>query len=248
MSTIDHVTIRVSDLAAGRKFYGDVFALLPFTGERHDGKDFVEWNDFSIAQADADHPPTRGLHIGFAADSHEQIEAWWEALTRAGYSDDGAPGPRPEYGADYYGAFVRDADDNSVEAVRHGGTTSEPGLIDHLWIRVVDLDPVQRFYSEIAPVLGLYARERPNRLQVVAEGATFSFLEGRRTENVHLAVGVDDRKIVADFHAAALAAGGRDNGPPRERPRYHPGYYAAYVLDPAGTNLEAVLHDRRTAG
>jgi hypothetical protein len=47
------------------------------------------------------------------------------------------------------------------------------------------------------------------------------------------------------FYASALAAGGRDNGAPGERPSYHPGYYGAYVIDPAGTNLEAVFHDRR---
>ena len=46
------------------------------------------------------------------------------------------------------------------------------------------------------------------------------------------------------FYKAALAAGGRDNGPPGERPQYHPGYYAAYVLDPDGNNVEAVLHDK----
>jgi predicted lactoylglutathione lyase len=52
---------------------------------------------------------------------------------------------------------------------------------------------------------------------------------------------------VKRFYEAALSAGGRDNGPPGERPQYHPGYYAAYVLDPDGNNVEAVFHDRQEA-
>jgi catechol 2,3-dioxygenase-like lactoylglutathione lyase family enzyme len=58
---------------------------------------------------------------------------------------------------------------------------------------------------------------------------------------IHLAFQVPSRDIVQRFHAAALGAGGRDNGPPGERP-YHPGYYAAYVFDPDGNNIEAVHH------
>jgi catechol 2,3-dioxygenase-like lactoylglutathione lyase family enzyme len=61
---------------------------------------------------------------------------------------------------------------------------------------------------------------------------------------MHLAFAADGLEQVDAFHAAALAAGGRDNGPPGERPRYHPGYYAAYVLDPDGNNVEAVHHGR----
>jgi predicted lactoylglutathione lyase len=49
---------------------------------------------------------------------------------------------------------------------------------------------------------------------------------------------------VDEFHRVALAAGYRDNGPPGERPQYHPGYYGAFVLDPDGNNVEAVFHDR----
>lgn len=58
---------------------------------------------------------------------------------------------------------------------------------------------------------------------------------------VHLAFQAHDRKLVHAFYDAALAAGGRDNGPPGER-AYHPGYYAAFALDPDGNNIEAVFH------
>ena len=61
---------------------------------------------------------------------------------------------------------------------------------------------------------------------------------------VHLAFAAPDRATVDAFHAAALAAGGRDNGAPGLRPRYHAGYYAAFALDPDANNVEAVFHDR----
>lgn len=65
---------------------------------------------------------------------------------------------------------------------------------------------------------------------------------------VHLALTAATAEQVDAFHTAALAAGGRDNGVPGERPHYHPGYYAAFVLDPDGNNLEVVCHDGARAG
>ena len=59
---------------------------------------------------------------------------------------------------------------------------------------------------------------------------------------MHIAIAAADHTIVDAFHAAALAAGGRDNGPPGLRPQYHQAYYAAFVLDPDGNNVEAVHH------
>ncbi len=218
--------------------------MVAFPGERAEGAGFVEWGDFSVAQADAEHPPTTGLHVAFAATSQEQVDTWWRELTDEGYADDGAAGPRPEYGPTYYGGFVRDLDDNSVEAVLHETTTRVTGLVDHLWIRVRDLGATRRLWAAVAPVLGLRLQEREGRIQLVAEGATFSFLEGVPTEHLHLAIGVGDRAAVDAFHEAGLAAGAADNGGPGERPAYHAGYYGAYLLDPDGTNLEAVFHAR----
>src|SRR5205085_10261450 len=125
------------------------FELLASDGRRYDGVGFHEWNDFSIAAADESHPATRGLHVGFAATSRTEVDGWWEALTAAGHRDDGAPGPRPEYGPTYYGGFIRDPDGNSIEAVHHETADPETGVIDHLWIRVADLTPARGFYTEI---------------------------------------------------------------------------------------------------
>jgi catechol 2,3-dioxygenase-like lactoylglutathione lyase family enzyme len=243
MATIDHVTFRVGDLAAGRRLYGRAFELLEFEGEPYESSGFVEWNDFSLLEAEPEEA-TRGAHIGFAATSRDQIDAWWQQMTAAGYQDDGAPGPRPIYTPEYYGAFIRDLEDNSLEAVRHEFTTRESGLIDHLWIRVADLDAARRFYTAAAPTLGLGIRDRGERLHLVAEGASFALLAGTPTKNLHLAVGVGDKEAVGAFHRAGLDAGGRDHGAPGERPRYHAGYYSAYLLDPDGNNIEAVFHDR----
>jgi catechol 2,3-dioxygenase-like lactoylglutathione lyase family enzyme len=245
MGTIDHVTIRVTDLAAARAFYERAFELLGFGGQRHEGDLGIEWGDFSISEADAERPPTEGLHIAFTADSQALVDSWWRGMIDAGYRSDGAPGGRPQYRPDYYGAFVLDGQGNSVEAVTHGGARDRlTGLIDHLWIRVAELEPIKRFYTEIASTVGLKARDLGERFGLVAEAGSFTFLEGPPTRNLHLAIGVGDRKTVEKFHEAGLAAGGRDNGEPGERPHYHAGYYGAYIIDPGGINLEAVFHDR----
>jgi catechol 2,3-dioxygenase-like lactoylglutathione lyase family enzyme len=237
VATIDH-------LDAARALFTQVFELLDFDGERGDGGDLDEWNDFSISQADGAHPTTRGAHVAFAAASRAQVDDWWRALTQAGYRDDGAPGPRPQYSPDYYGAFIRDQDDNSIEAVHHQTATARAGLIDHLWIRVADLDATKRFYAAIAPTLGLEVGDRGDRLHLRADSGGFTLLPGPPTQNLHLAIGVGNQEAVHDFHRTGLRAGGRDNGAPGERPHYHPGYYGAYVLDPDSNNIEAVFHDR----
>ena len=242
----DHVTIRVSDLPAAERFYSTVLGSLGIA-PTHVVEELPEWDDFSIAAADESHPPTRHLHVAFRAESRDDVVEFWRAGTDAGYADDGAPGERPQYGGDYYGAFLLDPDGNSAEAVHHGDTR-RGGYIDHLWIGVRDLDAAERFYDLIARYAGLRKGSRSDeRRQYRGAWATYSLLaDGRRpTQGLHLAFPAPDRRTVEDFHRAAIAAGYRDNGAPGERAIYHPGYYAAYVLDPEGTNVESVFHERR---
>src|SRR5690349_20624609 len=114
----DHVTIRAADSNVSERFYRLVLEVLDVQST-YSGAELVEWDDFSIAPADAEHPATRNLHVGFVAPSREHVDAFWRAGVDAGYESDGEPGERPIYTPSYYGAFLRDPDGNSVEAVRH---------------------------------------------------------------------------------------------------------------------------------
>src|SRR4051794_35021780 len=106
---LDHVGIRVAHRARSREFYDTVLAPLG-RSITHAGESYDEWNDFSTAQAEDERPVTRGLHVGFGARSTAEVDAFWQAGTAAGYRSDGQPGLRPQYHAEYYGAFLLDPD------------------------------------------------------------------------------------------------------------------------------------------
>jgi catechol 2,3-dioxygenase-like lactoylglutathione lyase family enzyme len=240
----DHVTIRVADRSASERFYDTV--LTPLGIDRtYRTETFSEWGNFLLTGGDDAHPPTRRLHVAFAAPSRRQVDDFWREGTEAGYVDHGEPGERPEYRDDYYGAFLLDPDGNSAEAVHHEAVRRN-GVVDHLWIRVADVAAARRFYETIAPYAGLRVRDdTPDRVQFAGgTGSSFTLVPGAPTENLHLAFPTDEDADVKHFHEAATEAGYRDNGPPGERPRYHPGYYAAYVVDPDGHNIEVVNHHR----
>jgi class 3 adenylate cyclase/catechol 2,3-dioxygenase-like lactoylglutathione lyase family enzyme len=112
-------------------------------------------------------------------------------------------------------------------------------LIDHVHLRVADLETSKRFYEAVLEALG-------HELSSEGEGyfsadELFASNDDDPTTGLHLAFQARDHETVDAFYEAPLAAGGRDNGSPGER-RYHSGYYAAYVLDPDGNNVEAVHH------
>jgi catechol 2,3-dioxygenase-like lactoylglutathione lyase family enzyme len=241
---LDHVTIRSADPAASEAFYDTVLPVVG-RGKTYAGDDFVEWDDFSLTAPDRSHPVTRRLHIAFFARRREDVDEFWRVGTDAGYADDGQPGLRPQYGPDYYGGFLLDPDGNSVEAVSRE-TTMKRGAIDHMWIRVEDLTRAREFYAALAPYTGFHVDEDGSELVRFksADGATFSVLGGEPTEQLHLAFSAATNEVVDTFHRTALAAGYRDNGAPGERPVYHDGYYAAFVLDPDGNNVELVNHNR----
>jgi catechol 2,3-dioxygenase-like lactoylglutathione lyase family enzyme len=242
----DHVTIRVSNREESHRFYALGLRELG-RGPSSSGADFDEWNDFSIAQASDEHPVTRGLHVAFGAASRERVDAFWNALTGAGYRDDGAPGRRPQYSEDYYGGFVLDPDGNSAEAVHGVRQLTGENVIDHLWVRVADLGAAKRFYETIAPYAGIsLARELPERVHFAGSNRSFGLVHDERptTQNLHWAFPASDNATVEEFHRVATEAGYRDNGTPGERSVYHAGYYGAYVLDPDGNNVEIVNHNR----
>ena len=125
------------------------------------------------------------------------------------------------------------------------------GILDHIGIPVSDFARAKAFYTQALAPLGISAV-----MEVTAEmtgnGAAAGFGRGRKPDfwigeddrvgRTHVAFAAQSRAEVDAFYAAAIAAGGRDNGPPGLRPHYHPDYYGAFVLDPDGHNVEAVCH------
>ena len=118
-------------------------------------------------------------------------------------------------------------------------------LLDHLQLVVRDLAASRRFYQAVFDTIGI---------PIAGEGDTYFWADelfistpdseaalGQLTGRHHLAFQARDRATVEAFHRAALGAGGKDNGAPGERP-YHPGYYAAFAIDPDGNNIEVVYH------
>jgi catechol 2,3-dioxygenase-like lactoylglutathione lyase family enzyme len=112
-------------------------------------------------------------------------------------------------------------------------------LIDHVHLRVRDVEASKRFYATALEPLALGITAEGDGWFAIDE--LFVSGDGQPTAGLHIAFQAKDREAVERFHYSALEAGGRDNGQPGERD-YHPGYYAAFVLDPDGTNVEAVYH------
>jgi len=118
-------------------------------------------------------------------------------------------------------------------------------LIDHIQLVVKDLAASKRFYSAVFKTLDIpLGGEGEDYFwadELFISSKESQAAQGALTGRMHFALQAKDRETVQRFHAAALEAGGRDNGKPGERP-YHPGYYAAFVIDPDGNNIEAVFH------
>jgi catechol 2,3-dioxygenase-like lactoylglutathione lyase family enzyme len=118
-------------------------------------------------------------------------------------------------------------------------------LVDHIQLVVRDIDASKRFYRAVFDVLKIpLGGEADDHLwadELFISTAQSDAALGELTGRVHLAFQTRNRDVVEKFHKAAIAAGGRDNGAPGER-KYHPGYHAAFVLDPDGNNIEVVYH------
>ena len=118
-------------------------------------------------------------------------------------------------------------------------------LIDHIQLVVADLAASRRFYEAVFRALGVpiggAAEDYFWADELFVSTADSLAARGVLTGRHHLAFQAADRAAVETFHREGLAAGGRDNGAPGERP-YHPGYYAAFLIDPDGNNIEAVHH------
>ena len=119
-------------------------------------------------------------------------------------------------------------------------------MLDHVTLGVSDIERSKKFYDQALRPLGigfLYAEGQTAAGYGAGTKAFFwiSLRDASQTGS-HVAFTAEDRETVNQFHQAALAAGGRDNGQPGLRPHYHENYYGAFVLDPDGHNIEAVCH------
>ncbi len=118
-------------------------------------------------------------------------------------------------------------------------------LIDHVHLVVKDLPASRRFYEAVLAAVGVplggSADDHFWADELFVSSPDSKAAQGALTGRHHLAFQADSRAAVEAFHKAALENGGTDNGAPGERP-YHPGYYAAFALDPDGNNIEAVYH------
>lgn len=127
MAMLDHISLGVRDLSVSGAFYDTVLAPLGYRrvlekgigmaygpGPGRDGMMF--W----IVQPDANIAPSRGSHVGFSAPSRSAVDTFHAAALALGARDNGAPGLRPEYSDDYYGAFVLDPDGHKIEAMCRG--------------------------------------------------------------------------------------------------------------------------------
>ena len=115
----------------------------------------------------------------------------------------------------------------------------------HVAVNVTDFEAAKAFYLGALEPLGYrVVYEEPGALAYLADANGLDFGIGRRgpVGGAHVAFECDDRAAVDSFYVAAIAAGGMDNGAPGLRPQYAADYYAAYVLDPDGNNIEAVCH------
>jgi catechol 2,3-dioxygenase-like lactoylglutathione lyase family enzyme len=119
-------------------------------------------------------------------------------------------------------------------------------MLDHVGFGVSDYQRSKAFYERALAPLGvaLLAEPQGRAAGLGADGKAFFWIEDRppAIRGVHVAFAAEARAAVDAFHAAGLQAGGTDNGAPGVREIYHPDYYAAYILDPDGNNIEAVCH------
>ncbi len=120
-------------------------------------------------------------------------------------------------------------------------------MLDHVSLNVSNAAKAKAFYSKALAPLGYnVVKEYDGGFGIKADSGSSVWTQQAKVEEpVHLGFRVNDRKQVDEFYKAAIAAGGKDNGKPGVREKYASDYYAAYVLDPDGNNVEAACHDAK---
>ena len=258
-----HFTLGTNDRPRAEAFYA---AVMPALGL----KLVKSVEDFFAYAADAQAPPWlvinrpfdglpatwgNGFHVALLAKDEAAVQAFHAAALAAGGHDEGAPGLRPRYAADYYAAYVRDPDGNKLQAVHYrDGRRAGPcgDVVSHVTLGSNDLERSRAFYEGLLAALGiarLPEEETPGEdlaFGIAGTQLPLAFIQrpfdGRPAtwgNGAHVSFDAPSRVAVGAFHEAALSLGGSDEGRPGLRPRYHADYYAAYVRDPDGNKLQA---------
>ena len=263
-----HFTLGANDLKRSRRFYDAVMSSLgqtliqaaPEEGYLMYGPPDQGYPHLFICSPFDGLPATwsNGFHIAFNAADTAMVDRFHAtALAEGGY-DEGAPGLRPHYAADYYGAYVRDPDGNKLQTVcysegRRAGNTGDS--LSHITIGLANLEREHAFCTAVLAPLGVV--ELPEEGD--AESAGFGLagfdlpmlylqpaFDGRPVtwgNGCHTALAAPSRMAVDRFHAAGLERGGVCEGAPGLRPHYSANYYAAYLRDPVGNKLQAVCRN-----
>ena len=159
LDVFDHVTLRVGDIEASRRCYELALGELGY-GEPYSGAAVLRVGgpvDLGERATIARRHATSTSRS--SPSSREQVAAWWSAMTAAGHPGRRRARPAAQYSPDYYGAFVRDPDGNSLEAVHVSGQPrGGENRLDHLWIRVRDLAESRLFYETVAPTSAYASR------------------------------------------------------------------------------------------
>lgn len=212
----DHIALRIPDLTAVDPVLEAMLGTLGIAHTHRSGT-LAVFGEVLVGEADEQHPVTRGLHIAFVAPTRAAVDAFWRAGVDGGLHDNGAPGLRPHYASGYYGAYLRDGQDNNFEAVHRDGVR-EDGEVDHITLRVRDLEASTAFYADVGLAAGFRPiEESPKRTLFAApDNGVLALLPGPPTEHVDLAFPANGDAVP-------------DDGP---------------VLDPDGNTVEVVTRDR----
>ena len=203
----------------------------------------MEWDDFrSLTDGE---PVTRRLHVAFYAPTHALVDAFHRAGVEAGYTNDGEPGPRPQYSPEYYGAFLLDPDGNSIEAVYtdNASASSARSTICGCASRT-SRPPRASTHDRAVRRLRRRASTAADHTQLVGETAVVLADRGRADAQRPHRLPRRRRPPSTPSTTRPPQPAMRATGRPASAPVYHPGYYAAFVLDPDGNNVEVVAHHR----